>query len=121
MSQITLTKPDNKLSIVGKVTQNPIPSKNIGYFLCPICKGDLKPYTRCIDCKHIIQLICYKCQWESKLLDHNACHKNVFIKPITPTNFQNPKYSVFDELKNKADDLYHLSFQMAAPVFNLVH
>ena len=121
MSQITLTKQDNKISVVRSEIKNTILSKTMGYFSCPVCKGVLNPYTRCFDCKKIIQLICYKCQWESDLNDHDECHKNVFIKPIIPTNFQNTKYSVFDKLKDKTDDLYQIPFQVVAPVLNLVH
>jgi hypothetical protein len=91
------------------------------FIKCPNCVGILSTYSRCFDCKHPIQYICYKCQWESKLLDHNDCHKNVYFKPVSPTNFQNPKYTVFGEIKNRLDDLYHMPFQMVAPVLNLVH
>lgn len=124
MSQITTIKTpkqDYVSYLVGSEAKNPLPSKTTGFYLCPICDSDLSPYSRCFDCKRIIQLICYKCQWESNLIDHNECHKNVSVISSRTPNFQKRSYTVFDELNNKIDDLYHMPFQVVAPVLNLVH
>ncbi len=88
---------------------------------CPNCQGSLSNYSSCFDCKQVIQWICYKCQWESNLSDHNGCHNNVSVTSVSRTNFPKVGQSVFDAWKSKTDELSNMTFQMAVPVLNLVH
>ena len=46
---------------------------------CPLCRQKAFVYTTCFDCKSPIQWICYTCQWESNLRDHDSCHRNVLM------------------------------------------
>ena len=124
MPQITLEKsanPDNISYLVGSEAKNPLPTKTIGIVSCHNCKGSLNVYSRCFDCKQAIQVICYKCQWESNIRDHIGCHKNVPIVSNRISNFQKRDHDTFDEIKYTIDDLYHNPIYTIAPIFNLIH
>jgi hypothetical protein len=57
---------------------------------CKNCAGKLYVYTRCFDCHQVIQKICYRCQWETEIVEHPNCHKDIDISISKPTI---PKHS----------------------------
>lgn len=71
---------------------------------CPICQNTVNVDSRCFDCKQPIQWICYKCQWESNIRNHESCHKNILIQQGKP--IQKPKVDGYHNLMEKSYEAY---------------
>ena len=108
---------ENMSQTVPKNTIQTNSSEKIIYLnsdCCPRCQNKLYINTKCFDCQKPIQWICYKCQWESDILNHEICHKSISLSNIakTPKN----KHS----WRNELDDMYSWTLQRGAEVSCLI-
>ena len=73
---------------------------------CPVCHNKVYVDSRCFDCKQPIQWICYNCQWESNIRDHNACHKDIVISTTKPVLKSKVENNPIDTLVTKGHEAY---------------
>lgn len=82
---------------------------------CPNCKNKIYINSKCFDCHQTIQWVCYKCQWESKLINHDECHKNISL-----ANNKISKSIIKNSWKQEFDDMYSWTIQNGAKVSGLI-
>ena len=82
---------------------------------CPRCQNNLYINTKCFDCHKAIQWICYKCQWESEILNHEICHKPIVLSSQMVMTAKS-KHS----WRNELDDMYSWTLQRGAEASCLI-